>query len=234
MWRCLLGSAALLVSVSICWSQQTVEARLRQAAEECVRAAVGVVPVSIRWVGEPLQQGSFGAEPVEVRCVSDSVLLARGRFVFELWSQGRWQGRIVLSGLVEVVGTEVRLRRSVGAGALVTPDDAECVVRRMALSEYWQRVRPEELGSVRVRRELPAGAILLRRDCLSRDGVRRGAYVTALLRLGAVEVRTRVQALEDGELGMRIRVRREGNNRLLIARVLDATTVEVEPMGYQP
>ncbi|GBD07468.1 hypothetical protein HRbin21_01295 [bacterium HR21] len=233
MGRCwiILGAFAL---VGVSWAQRLISPeQLRQAVEECVRKRLGGVPFEIRWLGEGRTlMLPPGAQ--ELRCVSDSLALQQGRFLLEAWGGGRRLGRFVLSGSLWVVAPELRLRVPVAAGATVAETQVEVVSRRMSLSEYWERVRLEELPALRARRALPAGSPVLRRDWLSRAGVRRGERVTLVARSGAVEVRTRAQALEDGEPGSWVRVSRDGAARVVYARVLDATTVEVVPTVEQP
>jgi flagella basal body P-ring formation protein FlgA len=207
------------------WAQPRLDsAAFSRAARECLQGVLGrELPVELRWLSLP----SLPTGVTEVRCVSDSVLLRQGRFVFEAWASGVWVGRYGVSGLVWVVAPEVRLAQSVEAGDVIEPGQVRHVVRRMTLAEYFQRVQPEEVGHVRARRALAAGAVLLRQDCLLPEGVRRGERVTILARVGAVEVRASGQALEDGQPGQWIRVRREGATQLLRARVRDRSTVEV-------
>ncbi len=200
---------------------------LTRLAIECVRQWVGPLPVQIQWLSEPRQ---LGAERVQLRC--DSGLIQQGRFIVELWNNGRWSGRCVLSGLVRVYAAEVRLRRPVEAGEPI--GEVEQGMRWMSLAEYWRRLPPEEVPRVRARRKLAAGQVVLRADCLSQAGVRRGERLTLLARVGAVEVRTMAQALEDGEPGSWIRVRRDGASRILYARVLDERTALVELETVRP
>lgn len=205
--------------------------RIAQTARECVQKWVGELPVDIRWFSEPRHLQPYMGVP-ELRCLSDSTLLQQGRFVFEVWSQGQWAGRFVLPAVVRVYAPEVRLRKAVEAGEPVT--EVEQTFRWMTLAEYWQRVPPEEVAYLRARRRLAAGQVLLRTDCLQRAGVRRGELVTLYAQVGAVQVRTIAQALEDGAPGSWIRVRREGAGRILRARVVDEKTVVVEQGLLQP
>lgn len=202
---------------------------LTRLAVDCVQQWVGPVPVQIHWLSGPRQLGSGAAQ---VRCLSDSALLQNGRFVFEVWEHGQWVGRFVLSGLVRVYAAEARLLRPVEAGVPVR--EVEQSMRWMSLAEYWRRLPPEEVSRVRARRKLGAGRVLLRADCLSQAGVRRGERITLRARVGAVEVRTVAQALDDGEPGSWIRVRRDGASRILSARVVDAHTAEVGVAPVQP
>ncbi len=226
-WRVVMVLLPSLVG----WGQRVMSPEeLRQKAQECVRAQLGAIPFEIQWIGEGrtvrLPQGAE-----ELRCVSDSSALQQGRFLFEAWGGGRYLGRFLICGNVWVVAPEARLRQQVEAGESVTVDRVELITRRMSLAEYWKRVTPEEIGTLRARRRLPSGSPMLRSDWIAQSGVRRGERVRLIARVGAVEVRTAAQALEDGEPGQQIRVLHERAQRVLRARVLDATTVEVVPSG---
>ncbi|MCS7170147.1 MAG: hypothetical protein NZ949_05945, partial [Candidatus Kapabacteria bacterium] len=156
-----------LLLVSQGWAQRTISwQELHQIAEGCVRSHVGALPIEIEWIGDGPRQLTVSRDVTELRCMSDSSLVAQGRFVIEAWTHGQWAGRFVLSGKVWVTASELRLCKPIRAGQMLTMADVESSPRRMRLSEYWQRLRAEEVGKVRVRRDLPAGAPVFREDCL--------------------------------------------------------------------
>ncbi|MEN3026925.1 MAG: flagellar basal body P-ring formation chaperone FlgA [Chlorobiota bacterium] len=233
-WVCSIPVAAVvLFGAQAQQPTRSIISELQQLAKECLRTYVGPLPVELRWTGGSLQYHGLEGKVGELRCVCDSALLRQGRLVVERWIHGQWGGRFVVPVQVYVRAPELRLRRAVQAGELIGQEDVEAVERWMTLQEYWQRLRPEQIVGLRLRHTLSAGRPLLREDCLPQLGVRRGERVTLVARVGAVEVRTAAYALEDGEPGHWIRVRREGAGRILTARVVAPTVVEVAPTGLQ-
>ena len=82
------------------------------------------------------------------------------------------------------------------------------------------------LGHV-VSRMVPEGTVLSE-DLLRQPVVMEsGAAVTIVSRYNGIEVRVSGVALTRGRVGQKIRVRNAASRKVMLARVLDASTVEI-------
>lgn len=84
------------------------------------------------------------------------------------------------------------------------------------------------VGSVRAARALKSGEALTAANTAVAPAVARGDWVAVHLRAGDIEIEQRAQALQDGELGQLVRVRRDGADAEPIsARVVGHQRVEI-------
>jgi flagella basal body P-ring formation protein FlgA len=84
-----------------------------------------------------------------------------------------------------------------------------------------------DLRGLRLKRIVPAGAVLVRSMFEAVPLVRSGSEVTILVTTGAVRVKTRGMARGDGGMGDRVAVRPAGGHRELKGVVVGDEVVEV-------
>ena len=88
---------------------------------------------------------------------------------------------------------------------------------------------PASLLGLRTRGNIEVGQIVERRMVDFPPLIHRGDLVTVLIRQGKVTASIQGEAREDGRAGDRIRIRNPVSGRDLVARVVDARTVLIEP-----
>ena len=84
------------------------------------------------------------------------------------------------------------------------------------------------VGAVRARGNIPAGRVILAEMVEPVPVVERGRTVTLVYEGPALRLAVPAQILEDGGVGSRVRVRNLQSQRVVVARVVDSTTVRVE------
>lgn len=78
-----------------------------------------------------------------------------------------------------------------------------------------------------IRRPLTPGTVVNGHILEKPVVIRRGSYISIVARVGEIEVRTAGQALQDGSEGDMIRVQNLTSKKIISARVLDTTAVQV-------
>lgn len=131
-----------------------------------------------------------------------------GTVTAEVWAEVPCAVRSLARG--EVVGPEAVVRRRVNLAAVAKP--------------VWDGAG---MGGVRVRGQVPAGAVLLTEMLEPVPVVERGRTVTLVYDNGRLRLAVPAQSLEDGGVGGLVRVRNLQSQRVVSARVVDASTVQV-------
>jgi flagella basal body P-ring formation protein FlgA len=150
------------------------------------------------------------------------------RFLLERRSRnGRVERAGEVTATVRVATTVVRLVKSVGRAHRLAPDTLEPV--ELVLEGRPFRALPSLVACIgaRVRRDLPAGAVVTTQDIVPEPLVRSGRPVEARVTVDAVTVTAILQAAENGIEGDVIRVVNEETRRVLRARVTGPGEVEV-------
>jgi flagella basal body P-ring formation protein FlgA len=159
-----------------------------------------------------------------------AALGVRSRVVF--------RARDAAGALVPVGGATVLLRVAVDHVHAARPLDRGQVVEHADLAPARHtlprgRLRPwpqrDALVGGRVTRDLPEGACVVAAAVAPQPLVRPGAPLTAVLRLGGVEARAAVIALDSGRAGSFIRVMNPESRHTVRARVLARDLVEILP-----
>ena len=83
-------------------------------------------------------------------------------------------------------------------------------------------------GIWRTTKALREGQALSTRDIAPAPAIARGDWVTLQLRSGPIELESRAEALQDGELGQRVKVRLPDRASPLEGRVVDRSRVEAK------
>ena len=86
---------------------------------------------------------------------------------------------------------------------------------------------PPAVVGRRLRRAMPAGAMLATDDVGGEDALKRGDPVTLVSRAGGMEVRMGGRAMGAGKVGSTISVENTGSRRIIRGRVVGAGLVEV-------
>lgn len=144
----------------------------------------------------------------------------------EVWAGERRLARLLLSYRVRATGPVVRAARALKAGETLRADDVTAETVDLSGAPEDALTDPEAAVGRTVVRETPAGAVLRRESVIRAAAVKRGAPVTLLARVGAVEARAAATSREDGAPGEVITVQNLNSKRLVKARVLDDAQVE--------
>jgi len=198
-------------------------------------------------VQEHLLEGWTGAPEdleIEFRSVPASIVLARrqgdlrvvlpergslkGNVVFHLEADGgdRAGRRFPISARIRTFEEVVVAQHRIDRHHVVVEEDL-CLERweTSDLDEVFLDI-PSVLG-LRASRLIESGRVL-REDMVERPPlIRRGDIVTVTVSMGCVSATIYGEARQDGRKGDRIRVRNLRSGKRMIARVLDAKTVEV-------
>jgi flagella basal body P-ring formation protein FlgA len=132
-----------------------------------------------------------------------------------------------VTATVRVATTVVRLATPVARAQRLDPSVVEAV--ELALEGRPFRALPSLAACLgaRLRRDLPAGAVVTSQDIVSEPLVRSGRAVEARVTVGSVFLTAVLQAAENGIEGDIIRVVNEETRRVLRARVTGPGEVEV-------
>ena len=84
-------------------------------------------------------------------------------------------------------------------------------------------------GNRRLRRPLRAGEVITQAHLETAPAVTRGGWADLVARSGNVSIESRVEVLQDGRLGDRVRVKVPGANGEVVARVTGPGQVEAQP-----
>lgn len=120
----------------------------------------------------------------------------------------------------------VVLDRSMGRGEVVTPADLR-LERRPQSAGYAYITSVDAVAGKRLTRPAAQGTALTPAWVDAPLAVSRGQEVTVLAAAGGLKIRTRGEALSEGSLNDRIRVRNLSSGRVIEAVIRSAETVEV-------
>jgi flagella basal body P-ring formation protein FlgA len=189
---------------------EAVVARVGAGAEVTVRLASAVAP---NWKGD---LSSLAIDPA-----------ARlGAPIFVTFLNGP-SASLRVSADVRIVADYVRASHTVLAGQTITPADIMAVrdvVPAMPLRHL--PTAAEVLGARTIRRLNP-GDVLQTAFVATPPVVQMGEPVTAIARIGDLEVAARFVAEDNGRIGDLIRIMNPDTKRTLRARIIKAGTVEV-------
>ncbi len=90
-----------------------------------------------------------------------------------------------------------------------------------------EMARADEPARGRLRRAMPAGALVRSVDLIAADTLQRGDRVTVVLASGGIELTMPAQVLAPARVGQRVSVQADGRNAPLEGQLVDLTTVRV-------
>lgn len=102
-----------------------------------------------------------------------------------------------------------------------TLKDEDIVEKRVEITAYKESeivTKPEIIG-FRTKQSLQQGAIITANVILSPESIRKGDVVSLVVLIGSVSVRGTAVALENGNVGEKIRISREGSQTVLVGVV---------------
>jgi flagella basal body P-ring formation protein FlgA len=200
-----------------------VSAALQAAARAHFGDAARVVVETVDGVRLEGPAENLAAEPVPGARIGRP-----SRFLLERRRRGAPVQRVgEATATIRVVASVVRTATALGRGARM--DAGALLTVDVDLDGRPFRALPslEECAEARVRRDLPAGAIVAQADILQEPLVRAGHGVQAQVRVGEVVVTGAMLAAENGVKGDVIRVVNEERRRVVRARVTGRNEVEV-------
>jgi len=129
---------------------------------------------------------------------------------------------------VQFLRSVVVLTQSVQRGDFLTPDLLMLQTRDVArLSKAYMTDLTQAIGK-QAQRALAAGSVLNRHDLGEPLLIKRGQHVTIEAASPVFSIRMNGQALADGALGQRIRVKNSSSGRIIEARVVQPNVVYVD------
>jgi flagella basal body P-ring formation protein FlgA len=140
---------------------------------------------------------------------------------------GGWSIRVPVN--VQLFRSVLVTSRPLARGDSVTAADVHSEERDVARLGYGYVDDLSQIAGRSLARPLAPGSVLTPGALGARRMVRAGEPVLLISRLGGIEVRTRAQALDGGDSGMRLRVRNDSSGRVVDAVVLAAGQVEALP-----
>lgn len=90
-------------------------------------------------------------------------------------------------------------------------------------------MQPDAVADVRSRRSIAPGGVVAAADVEAIPAVSRGEQVTLVAGSGGLELETRAEALQDGQVGQAVKVRAAGGSAPVLAQVVSPGRVRVQP-----
>lgn len=152
-----------------------------------------------------------GTWSIPVRVMVDGELY---RTLFTNWNVSVWRRQLVLS-------------RAVAAGEVVTRGHMELRRIRVSTGAESRPINEEAYGHAIAVRDLNPGSVVTERDVQRTTVLQRGDTVTLEVRRGGIRARAIAEALSDGRVGDRVRVRcsHTGNELVGIVRSRNLITI---------
>ncbi len=140
---------------------------------------------------------------------------------------GNSVGRIYVSIWIDRYAQVVCLRHSIGQGGMLRAEDLE--LKRMNISRGPNNLMYtlEEAVGKQLRQSLRAGAWVCRGNLVNPVLVQKGDQVKLIVKNGPLNVATTGVAKTSGGVDDQIRVENTNSERVVLGRVVDASTVEV-------
>lgn len=209
-------------------------ARLVAVANEALRAwlaghtsradvAVTTVP---RDVAVPFGQSSLTARPIP----QDAQPARRMAVWVDIWVEDRFIRTVPVGFEVAAYGPAYVADGDMPLGARF--DDSALKVREVELTgRALPLLAPPSVATAaeptQLRRPVSAGAALTRQDAEQQAAVTRGDWVALRVRSGAIDMESRVEALQSGRVGQTVSVKPSRATAPILARVVGPGQVEV-------
>ena len=116
---------------------------------------------------------------------------------------------------------------SIGLGQLVSTDKLQYERMDSGRLEVGYFTDMDKMQGLIARRSLTPGMVITESMVNKPMLIKRGSIVTILARMSGIEVTTTGQAMQDGREGQLIRVQNISSNKIIAAKVLDISTVQV-------
>ncbi|MBI4532202.1 MAG: flagellar basal body P-ring formation protein FlgA [Candidatus Latescibacteria bacterium] len=194
-----------------------------------------------RWAGDPadltiefpslIPNVTIPGRPVTVQITWSGMAFPRGNVLtyIDILEGTELLQRVPVAVRVRTFGPVVIAARRIRQFQLLVAGDLTVDRRETTSLSDETFSSPDSLLGLRARGNIELSQVVEHRMVEFPPLIHRGDLVTILIRQGRVSASTRGEAREDGRIGDRIRVRNVASNRDLVARVVDARTVVIEP-----
>ncbi len=180
-------------------------------------------------LSHPLKSADVNPQQLTLRPLSQKEPLG----LFSMMADLKIDGERLESG-------QVRLKIRKFADVLVLLDNVQrsdpvtvqqLTRQRMEVTTLHERplIEPSELVGNRARRNLKRGSILTARDLEPIPDVEFGRDVAIVYSDGLCRISTEGKALQSGLAGEYIKVKNKSSGKIILARIVDATAVAVDP-----
>lgn len=208
---------------------QSLEA-VRLAAERFVHARApassGVLHVTVAPLDARLRLASC-ARPLQLSVATGAGLRARTPVAVACDAPVAW--RVFVTAAIETELEVLVARRTLARGEGLAPVDLEPQQRRVpGLAEAYPTDRTALAGR-RLKRAVPAGAVLVAEALAAPKLVQRGQQVTLLAATGGIEVRATGIALGDAGAADRVRVQNTSSQKVVEGVAENPAVVRVLP-----
>ena len=219
------GPALAQSKVSASDITKAVEVFVQQELEGSLEDEIRI-EVNTRWQGV-VELESAGEPQIRVRRASSRPL--RGPTVLRVGIDVGGQTLKTMS-----VTADVRYLRPVlvasyllSRGEALEESMVEMVERDITTLRNGYFTEPALLQDMQTRRSLAAGAVLTRNHVSAIPGVKRGTAVELVARTKRFIATALGEAMQDGGVGERIRVKNSDSGKILYGQILDAHTIQI-------
>jgi flagella basal body P-ring formation protein FlgA len=133
-----------------------------------------------------------------------------------------------LSARLTVTADHWHTTRAVRRGAYLDAADVRAARHELTGGAFALPPNEAEVVGAAALRDLPADACVTARMVLPQPAVKAGEAVAAIVRLGMVEARAALVAIDGGRIGATVRVRHPETKRTLSATIVGRGQVEVQ------
>lgn len=128
---------------------------------------------------------------------------------------------------VDIIAPHVRAAETLARGRVIAADDVTATDGPATGARFARLLTPNDVTGARVTRPIDAGSVLQAADVAIPPLVKAGEPVTAVVRIGAVEVTAAMTAIDGGSIGDEIRIALADRKRMLRGRIVGPGRVEV-------
>jgi flagellar basal body P-ring formation protein FlgA len=219
-------------------SPQSIEEEIVAAAKtlvlERIPAVVQDASIQLAAPISGIPARPAGAEKVrfEANLQSPAIPIGRVHVDVTLLSRDRVEATVAVHLIVRYRQKVAVASRRVDRGEALTDKNVYLVERTLdSLEDYL--TAPQDLAGQRTKRPLQPGQILTRSDCEPAPSempvlVKQQTLVKIIARLGGLELVTMGEAMQDGRGGQLIRVRNIDSRNVVVGRVVDRSSVQVD------
>lgn len=152
-----------------------------------------------------------------------------GNIVFPIRaSYGEQVQKFMVRAKVEVIRDVVAASKLIKKGKVIEPADLKIDSRDVALLPRKYFVNFDPLLSEEAKISIPENSTVFAWMIGDVSLVHRGSQVTLVVSAPGLAVKTKAEALEDGGLGSEIKVKRVDSNKIVAARIISPSEVEVK------
>ena len=227
---CLL---ALLLAQTVAAARILPQEEIHRAVEAFVRAkldgelaADGRIEVHTRWQRD-IQLVAEGDVAVQVRQLSSRPLRGPTMLKVGVMGGGRMQKEMSVTADIrhfgQVLVADIGLRR----GEALSSEAVALAERDITRNRDGFFTDSAELDGLRMRRAIRPGNVLTQRHVEPVPVVERGDEITLIAGNAQLQISLRGEAMQDGGIGERIRVRNPDSGKVLYGEVVDSRNVLV-------